>query len=92
MIKLGTSPHPKNGREMYEDYLILFLNQLSKAHIKLLKTHQQTHNNHSMIPLQNLYINSQQIFNKAPFEGDSNDPVKKPKDPTLMKTNQTLRI
>ena len=81
MIKLGTSPHPKNGREMYEDCFIFFPNQLSKAHIKLLKNHQQTHNNHSMIPTKP-YIKFPTNLQQSSFEGDSNIPVKKPKSPT----------
>ena len=85
MIKLGTSPHPKNGREMYEDFF--FQNQLSKAHIKLLKNHQQTHNNHSMIPYKP-YIKFPTNLQQSSFEGNSNVPVKNSKFPT----NQTLRI
>ena len=62
MIKLGTSPHPKNDRKMYEDFF-------SKSTFKspLLKNHQQTHNNNNDPPTKP-YMNSQQIFNKAPLK------------------------
>ena len=31
MIKLGTSPHPKSDREMYEDYFIFFSKSTFKS-------------------------------------------------------------
>ena len=64
MIKLGTSHHPKSDREMYEDYFIFFPNQLSKAHIKLLKKQstntQQSLNDPPTKPLYKFPTNLQQ--------------------------------